>query len=169
MNNLDFNYWINKLNLQKHPEGGFFKEVYRSSEILNHSFLPERYSTDRTFCTSIYFLLTSEEPSHFHKLHSDEIWNFYYGNTISLHLIDSEGEYRLKKLGMNFEDGENFQIIVPKYSWFGASIDKNNSYGLVGCTLAPGFEYDDFELISRQKLLELYPKYQDIIIKLTRE
>jgi len=169
-------YWINKLDLIPHPEGGWYREVYKSGELIKKERLPERYSGDRHHFTSIYFLLKSGDPSTgsgqgfsaFHRIKSDEIWHFYKGSAIIIHMIDSDGNYSSAKLGKNADDGEVFQFTVPHSTWFAAEVSKPDSFALVGCTVSPGFHFDDFELGVREKLAELYPQHKGILSRLTK-
>lgn len=160
-------YWISKLGLAKHPEGGWFKEIYRADESVKAEHLPERYKGERHHSTSIYFLLTSDTFSAFHRIKSDELWHFYTGSSVTVYMIDVKGNYSEVKLGSNAEDGEVFQCVIPKNVWFGAMVNEPDSFSLVGCTVSPGFHFDDFELAERKELLKLYPKHTDIINKLT--
>lgn len=165
--NTNTEYWINKLNLSKHPEGGYFKEVYRADEIINKNSLPERYIGDRKFSTSIYFLLDGNDKSHFHKLKSDEIWHFYEGSSVSVYIIYPDGILEIKKLGNDFENGEAFQVIIPKGTWFGAEVNDKKSFSLFGCSVSPGFDFNDFELAEREKLITIFPQHKELIINLT--
>lgn len=149
-------YWIEKLQLQPHPEGGYFKEIYRSDETLPQSALPDRYNTKRTFATSIYFLLEKEQVSHFHRITSDEIWHFYDGCSLTIHQITEEGALKEFKLGLDYDNGESPQVMMEKNCWFAAEINDKSSFTLIGCTVAPGFEFSDFELAKRDELLETY-------------
>ncbi len=156
-------YWIEKLGLIKHPEGGYFKETYRSEEFIKRESLPVRFSGDRCFSTSIYFLLTKEEFSAFHRIKSDEIWHHYTGGTIELHIIDADGIYKKVLLGKKIDNDECLQIVVPKESWFASKVIGQEDFALVGCTVSPGFDFNDFELASKKELLEKYPSQIDII------
>ena len=158
--------WIKKLNLSPHPEGGYYKEIYRSNEILNQG-LPERYTGPRTFGTSIYYLLLSGQFSSIHRLKSDETWHFYYGSPLEIHIIHSDSSYEMIKLGNDVDKGENLQHTVHHGSWFGALPANKNSYSLVGATVSPGFDFEDFELGKREDLITLYPLHEEIIKKLT--
>ncbi len=161
-------YWIEKLQLQKHPEGGYFKEVYRADEkILKHC-LHERYSGERNHSTSIYFLITGEEYSAFHRSKSDETWHFYTGSIITIHTINRNGEYSAVKVGSNPEKGEVFQFTIPHGTWFAASVDEPDSFALVGCTVSPGFNYDDFELGKREEMLKSFPQHDKVIRNFTK-
>ncbi len=160
---------VESLALLPHPEGGFYKEVYRSEKLLSKETLPDDFSGDRSYCTSIYFLLTSENFSAFHRIKQDEIWHFYGGSVLTVHVIDKEGNYIAHKVGMNFSQGEQPQLVVPAGCWFASSVTKEDSYAFVGCTVAPGFDFDDFELATRSALTALYPKHANIIHRLTRD
>jgi len=160
-------YWIKKLNLQKHPEGGYFCEVYRAGEEIKQEHLPARYSGGRNHSTSIYFLLTSGEFSAFHRIKSDETWHFYCGQPVTIHMIDEKGNYSAIKLGSNPDNDESFQRTIPHGTWFAASVDEPDSYALVGCSVAPGFHFDDFELGKREDLVKLFPECENVIKKFT--
>lgn len=166
MNNAE--YWIKKLELEKHPEGGWFKEVYRADEIHKHEHLPERFTGERHHSTSIYFLLTSDTFSAFHRIKSDELWHFYTGSPVIVFMIDENGNYSEIKLGSNHEAGEVFQCVIPYGVWFGAKVNQANSFSLVGCTVAPGFHFDDFELAKRDELVKQFPQHEKIIERMTR-
>ncbi|WP_298514699.1 cupin domain-containing protein [uncultured Kordia sp.] len=159
---------VESLQLLPHPEGGFYKEVYRSEKVIAKAALPDNFSGDRSYCTSIYFLLTSENFSAFHRIKQDEIWHFYGGSSLSVHVIDQNGDYIEHKVGMNFSQGEQPQLVVPAGCWFASSVSQKDSYAFVGCTVAPGFDFEDFELAERTSLQQEYPQHADIIHKLTR-
>ncbi|MBO3699674.1 cupin domain-containing protein [Roseivirga sp. E12] len=162
----DAEYWIEKLNLQAHPEGGYFNETYRSEESVRKSVLPERYGSSRTFGTSIYFLLTTKSVSNFHRLSSDEIWHYHQGGVAIIHMISKNGELTSSRIGSDLEAGESLQVIIPKGTWFAAEVVKE-VYILVGCTVAPGFEFEDFELADRDSLTSAYPQHQTLIRRFT--
>ena len=169
----DAQYWIEKLGLARHPEGGYYREVYRSPESIAAEALPGRYEGARVLATSIYFLLPGSQVSRLHRLCSDELWHYYAGSALTIHVISRDGEYKRLRLGADFdrdmraEDGMRFQATVEKGSWFGATVDDADSYTLVGCTVAPGFEYADFVLGDRDALLGRYPQHREIIERLT--
>ncbi len=162
-------YWINKLNLTAHPEGGFFKEVYRSDEVVSHGSLPARFNGDRNYCTSIYFLLKGNQVSHFHRIKSDETWHYYQGSAVEIFILDKDGNLSVEKLGANIEEGESFQVTVPKQCWFGATVTDKESFALVGCTVSPGFHFEDFEMAKREDLSNTFPEHTDIINRLTMD
>ncbi|AEB75980.1 conserved hypothetical protein [Clostridium botulinum BKT015925] len=153
---LDAKYFIEKLKLKKHPEGGYYKQSFSSQDTIGR----------KQLWTSIYFLLNSEEVSHFHRLKSDELWYFHDGETLTIYMISPSGELIEKKLGLNIEQGEAPQVLVPKGYIFGSAIN-NEGFSLVGCMVSPGFQFNDFELFTRKELLEKYPYYKEIIKKLT--
>lgn len=158
---------IKTFNLQKHPEGGYFKENYRSDGSIPNSVLGNAYNGNRSYATSIYFLLTSEDFSAFHKINQDEIWHFYKGSTLKLHLISKEGDYSFVMIGNNFKNNEVPQYVVKGGYWFAAEVVEKNSYSFVGCTVSPGFDFKDFVLPQRKILVELYPKHTTLITQLT--
>ena len=160
---------IERFNLEPHPEGGYFKETYRSNGHIESSSLPNEYSGERNYSTCIYFLLTSDTFSAFHRIKQDEIWHFYQGGPILLHLISVEGEYTKITIGSDFESGQVPQFVVPGGFWFAAEVIESDSFSFVGCTVSPGFDFQDFELPSRKKLLQKFPQHKNIIERLTRE
>lgn len=163
----DSAYWKAILKLEKHPEGGFYKEVYRSDEMINNYSLPDRYEGNRCFSTSIYFLLEKSDFSAFHKIKSDEIWHFYQGNSVILYIIDNNGNMLLEKLGNNPDNGEKLQITISKNSWFAAHINNKKSFSLVGCTVSPGFDFNDFIIGKRSDLINKFPQHKEIITLLS--
>ncbi len=160
-------YWISHLDMQAHPEGGYFKEAYRSNEVFDGYRLPERFTGPRNFATSIYFLLKRGQVSHLHRIASDETWHFYSGGPIEIHSIHPDGNYESVCLGNNPEHGQVLQYTVPHGCWFGASLLEETDYALVGCTVSPGFSFEDFELAERGNLLKLFPNHAQVIEKLT--
>lgn len=159
---------IKELNLKPHPEGGYFSETYRSKEIIKKENLPSRYNGDRKLFTSIYFLLDDNNFSAFHKLKTDEVWYFHYGNPLLLNTIDEHGNLSQIILGPDFQSGQKFQHTVPAGHWMSASVINEKGFSLIGCSMSPGFDYEDFELANRQKLIELFPRHSVIIEKYTR-
>jgi len=156
-------YWINKLQLLKHPEGGYYSEVYRSNEFVHKKNLPNRYSSFRAFSTSIYYLLESSEFSAFHRLKSDETWHFYEGSAINVLMIFPNGEFKRIAMGRDAEANEVYQAVIPQGCWFAAHVKDVDSFSLVGCTVSPGFDFEDFEMGRKNNLISLYPKYTRII------
>ena len=124
------------------------------------------FEGSRILWTSIYFLLRDGEVSNFHRLKSDEMWYYHSGSPLTIYMISPEGEFITEQLGLNIENGEKPQVLVPKDYIFGSAMN-NEGYALVGCMVSPGFEFRDFELFKRSFLLEKYPQYEEIILKLT--
>ena len=165
MNNKKAQYLKERLDLSELPgEGGYYKETYRSDKTIT---LPSETDGERSISTSIYYLLDGTQFSAFHRLKSDEIWHFYIGSSITLYIINKMENLSEVKLGSNIEKGELFQIQVTAESWFAATVNDISSYALIGCTVSPGFDYLDFELGDRKKLIERYPQHRSIIEKLT--
>ena len=148
-------YWIDKLQLQPHPEGGFYKETYRSETSLD----------GRASATSIYFLLRPGDVSHFHILDADELWYFHDGSTVRVHCIDQKGGYSYKDLGRNGD----LSILIPANTTFAAEVLSDDDYILVSCVVSPGFEFSKFHLYERDELLEKYPNHSGLITRFTPE
>lgn len=165
----DAQYWIDTLKLQPHPEGGYFRETYRSPLPIPQTALPPSFAGDRSASTAIYFLLRGEDFSAFHRIASDEMWHFYAGDPLSVYAIDSDGQSIEIRLGPNPERGEVFQFVVPAGCWFGSCLTRPDTFALVGCTVAPGFDFADFEMAERSTLLAEYPQHAALIRRLTRQ
>ncbi len=160
-------YWIDKLKLQAHPEGGYYRQVYVSTETIPGTALPGRFAGDRPFSTSIFFLLKSKEVSLFHRVKSDEIWHYYTGSSLVLSTLEKDAGLQQYVLGPDPENNQDFQRIISAGSWMAAEVIGSNSFTLVGCTVAPGFVFEDFELAPREKLLVEFPAHRDLITKFT--
>ncbi len=160
--------WVEKLSLQPHPEGGYYKETFRACEEILSDHLPKRFSGNRSVSTGIYYLLEKENFSAFHRIKSDELWHHYDGGALLIHIIDDKGDYEVIKLGKNLDQGEVPQAVVPYGEWFAAEPEDKTSFAFVGCTVSPGFDFADFELGKRDELLKQHPQHKDIIEKLTR-
>ncbi|OGR50588.1 MAG: hypothetical protein A2049_10860 [Elusimicrobia bacterium GWA2_62_23] len=145
-------------NLKPHPEGGYFRETYRSSAPA-----PSR-RVRRSCCTAILFLLEEGDISRLHRIKSDELWHFYAGGPLRISAIRPDGKSESALLG----PGHNCQHLVPAGRWFGAAPEPGSGWSLVGCTVAPGFDFRDFELGSREGLLKRFPRAAKIIRQLTR-
>jgi predicted cupin superfamily sugar epimerase len=158
--------WIDRLGLLPHPEGGFYRETYRAAEGIACEALPERFSGDRAFSTAIYFLLTREDFSALHRIRQDEVWHHYDGDTLTIHVIDGAAGYAPMRLGK--EAPAMPQAVVLAGALFGASVEPPGEYALVGCTVAPGFDFADFELPSRADLLRDHTSHAEVIGRLTR-
>lgn len=148
---------IDRLQLTPHPEGGFYRETYRCEENIPQSGLPDRFHGTRSFSTAILFLLRNKDYSRLHRISQDEIWHFYLGGPLRLVMISPKGTVDEIILGQNVLDGQHLQYVVPAGSWFGAHPCEGSIFSLVGCTVAPGFSFEDFELGSRAELCTLFP------------
>lgn len=164
----EFENIIKALELQPHPEGGYFKEMYRSSGSISKNNLDQSFTGSRNYSTAIYFLLISDTFSAFHRIKQDEIWHFYKGTAIKLHTISENGKYTEVIIGNDIEKNEFPQYVVSANDWFAAEVIDKDSFALVGCTVAPGFDFEDFDLPSREELLEKFPMHSKIISRLSR-
>ncbi len=159
---------IQQLGLKPHPEGGYYAETYRAAESLAASALPSRYSGERAFSTAIYYLLTPESVSALHRLKSDELFHFYRGDPVELLRLKPDGSGVTITLGPAIEKGEYPQVFVPAGDWQGARLKPGGRFALLGCTVAPGFDFNDFETGDRADLIGLYPAHSTLIKALTR-
>jgi predicted cupin superfamily sugar epimerase len=160
-------YWIEKLGLLHHPEGGWYREVYRSPQIIPAAALP-RHGGERVFSTSIYYLLESGQFSALHRLKSDELWFFHSGCPLEICSIAENGQCNINRLGSHADCGESLFAVVPAGNWFGAQPPEPASFSLVSCAVAPGFDFSDFEMGKRDELLARFPACREIIERLTR-
>jgi uncharacterized protein len=150
----DGQYWIEHLGLSPHPEGGYYRVTYKSELMI----------ANRSASTAIYFLLHGRDFSAFHRIASDELWHFYAGSALVVYVIDPDGSYSELHLG---NDGV-FQGVVKAGCWFASRLKDAASFALVGCTVAPGFDFADFELAARSELVHAYPQHRRLIEELTR-
>jgi len=162
-------YWIEKLQLEPHPEGGYFRQSYRSEVVIAREALPAGFSGPRAVSTAIYFLLEGKNFSAFHRLRSDEVWHFYGGDPLVVHVIEPEGNYFRILLGRDLDAGQVLQGVVRAACWFASHVADWNSFSVVGCTVAPGFDFEDFEMGKREELATLYPQHRGLIGQLTRK
>ena len=162
-------YWIEKLQLEPHPEGGYFRQTYRSDVMIGREALPAGFGGARAASTAIYFLLAGEDFSAFRRLRSDEVWHFYTGFPLMLHVISPEGQYSSVLLGSDPDAGHTLQTVVRAGCWFASHVADGKSIAVVGCTVAPGFDFEDFEMGKRVELIAQYPRYRGLIERWTRE
>ena len=160
---------IELFKLEPHPEGGFFRETYRSKEYFSAAGLPGRYGADRNFSTAIYYLLPEGAKSHLHRLKSDEFWHFYLGGPLELIQICPGGTAEEIILGHDISGGQQLQHLVPAGCWFGAQPKPENDFSFVGCTVSPGFDFSDFEMGDREHLIKLFPAARTVIERLTKQ
>jgi predicted cupin superfamily sugar epimerase len=160
--------FIRRLNLQPHPkEGGHFRETYRSADVLPADALPVRYGAGRSACTAIYYLLTPGTFSALHRLRSDEIFHFYAGGPVRMLQLFPDGSGKEIVLGPDVPVGQEPQVLVPRGVWQGSLLEPGGEYALLGCTVAPGFDYADYEHGLRDELLRTYPQFRERIERLT--
>ena len=149
-------------------EGGYYRETYRSKEFLSANKLPGRYIGDRSYYSSIYYLLTSETKSLVHRIKSDEVFHFYSGYPVEMLQLYPEGDGKTITLGNSIIDGDEFQLRVSNGVWMGMQLKPGGEYALMGTSVSPGFEFDDLELASRDILIRDYPEFKNKILELTR-
>lgn len=153
--------------MQPHPEGGWFAETYRSDDRIPARALEGReYSGERAVSTGIYFLLEGGQFSAFHRIRSDEMWHFYEGSSVRVTCIRPDGALREHLLGRDFDAGERLQAVVPAFDWFASEVVSESGYALVGCTVAPGFDFEDFELAEKSRLSAEFPQHRHAISRL---
>ena len=156
--------WIERLALVPHREGGWYRETYRSTQRVEAAALPARFGGARVLSTAIYYLLRAGDRSALHRIKSDEVWHHYAGDPVTLWVLDTPRVIRELRLG---GDGDP-QVIIPAGAWYGARVAGGGAgYALMGGTVAPGFEFDDFELADRATLLAGWPAHRAIIEDLT--
>lgn len=161
-------YWRQALQLTQHVEGGSFRETYRAPLMIAKDALPAAFQGERNASTAIYFLLEDGDFSAFHRIAADEMWHFYDGNTLHIYEIKPEGSLHVHRLGRDVAQGEQLQVVIPAGSWFASSVEETGGFALSGCTVAPGFDFADFQLASRHELSQLFPQHAGLIALLTR-
>ncbi len=159
---------IQLLQLKAHArEGGFYRETYLSSEKIPSGCLPSRYSSERAFGTAIYYLLTPETCSRLHRLKTDEIYHFYLGDPVIMLLLFQDGSSEKITLGQDIAGGQQLQVVIPRHTWQGSFLKPGGQVALLGTTMAPAFDYADFEAGERETLMLEYPSRKDLIQHLT--
>lgn len=156
---------VERLQLQPHPEGGFYRETWRSPLQVDPG--PGMEGT-RACCTSIYFLLTAGNFSAFHRIRQQELWNFHDGDALELHVLTPEGGHRVVHIGKDLAAGQVPQFVVPAGHWFASRVAAPGAWSLVGCVVAPGFDFRDFELADGRALAAEFPQHAGIVHELTR-
>jgi predicted cupin superfamily sugar epimerase len=163
MNTQTASYWIQHLNLQPHPEGGYYKETYRSQQNVTR----QGSSAIKQACTSIYYLLADDDFSGFHRILSDEIWYFHKGAPLFIHVIDECGIHTAHELSDDVKG--NLSLIVKAGLWFASEIPSKRGFTLASCAVAPGFDFKEFEMAKKDDLIALYPQYTDLTSRLCRK
>lgn len=154
-------------DLQPHPEGGYYRETYRAKGSIPKGALPKIFKGDRNYSTAIYFLLPEGAVSKIHRIAADELWHFYLGDPLTVASIYPDGRMETVTLGQNVKAEEQVQYMVPAGCWFGAYPHPGSRFSFVGCTVAPGFDFADFEMGNRATLLQQFPHAKEIIERLT--
>ena len=148
---------VEKFDLIAHPEGGYYREMYRSEDTLGNG---------KNLMTSIYFLLTEENPSKFHRIQSDELWYFHEGSELNVHFLTEKG-HETHRLGLDVKYGQSPYLLVKGNTIFGSEVKEKNGYALVSCVVSPGFDFNEFELFNTKELLGMFPNEEKIIHRLT--
>lgn len=164
----DAQTWIDRLTLEAHPEGGYYRETYRADTHIPEAALPDRFEGGRDAAALIYFLLPGDAFSALHRIRQDEAWHFYAGAPLTLHQIAPDGTRTTCTLGRAVDEGHRLHTVVPAGTWFGAAVAVDDGYALAGCTTAPAFDFADFELADRTALTTEYPQHRALIEQLTR-
>ena len=166
----DAERWIARLGLVPHPEGGWFRETYRAADVIGRDALPARFAGPRNVSTAVYFLITRDAFSALHRIRSDELWHFYAGDPVTLTRLDADGSGTLTTVRLGGDPAPDAlpQVVIPAGAWFGAEVPAPGTFALVGCTVAPGFDFADFELGRRSELVARYPEHRAAIERLTR-
>lgn len=149
-------------------EGGYYVETYRCAERIKKESLPERYPGDRNLGSVILYLLTSKSISLLHRLKSDEMFHFYFGQPVTMLQLYPDGKSEIITLGHKILEEQKVQVVVPAGIWQGAFVQPGGKFALLGCSVAPAFEEEDFEIGNRNDLLSKYPDLREMILKLTR-
>lgn len=162
---LNANSIIQRLGLEPHPERGYYRQTYRASLAVGSN----AHGAERAASTAIYFLVTADQPvTYLHRLRSDEIFHFYDGGPLEILRLFEDGTWDVARLGMDLDAGERPQVMIPAGTWFGTALASGASHCLVGCTVAPGFEFSDFELAEGPELESRYPDAADRIRPMLR-
>ena len=153
-----------RLDLKPLPrEGGYYSESYRAGELISAGALPERYENDKEISTAIYYLLTPDTKSLIHRLPTDEIYHFYLGDPVEMLLLYPDGKGETVVLGPDIEKGHHVQLVVPRGVWQGSYLIEGGRFALMGTTMAPGFDFEDYEAGNRGELIKNYPNFHKLI------
>jgi predicted cupin superfamily sugar epimerase len=155
--------WITTLNLQPHPEGGFYREVFRSEQSVRR----ENSAETKQACTSIYYLLEGNDFSGFHRLKSDELWYFHKGSPLLIHVINEQGEYSTHELS-DTETG-SLSVAIKANLWFASEIPSKTDFALVSCAVAPGFDFSEFEMAKKAQMTTQYPQHSALLNRMCRD
>jgi uncharacterized protein len=147
-------------------EGGYYRETYRSADTIPKSCLPDRYGSPKSFSTAIYYLITPTTFSSLHKLPTDEVFHFYLGDPVEMLQLFEDGTGRIVKIGSDIENGCSLQVVVPKHTWQGSRLVAGGEFALMGTTMAPGFDFEDFVAPDKNELMRRYPEFSAMIQEL---
>ena len=164
----DSEFFIREYGMNVHPEGGYYVESYRSHETIPQTGLPKRFNGDRSFCSEIHFLLIGNVFSAFHRIKSDETWHFYYGHPLELIIIHQDGRLQTVLMGGGPFHPSYFQFTVPQGAWFASRCTNEHGFSFAGCTVAPGFDFNDFELAVPDELSNEFPAHEKLIRQFCR-
>ena len=164
----DSNYWIEKLGMIPHPEGGYYFSSYKSEQTMFRHDIAGVASSERKLWSSIYLLLTEEDHLAFHRVRSEEVWYFHHGSSVKIYMISPEGELFVETLGLDIASGEKLQVRIPK-NYVMAAERIEDSYSIFGIMVSPGFDFDDIKIYDRDELIGLFPLHKDLIERLSME
>lgn len=164
----DSNYWIEKLGMIHHPEGGYYFSSFKSEQTMFRHDIAGVASSERKLWSSIYLLLTEEDYLAFHRVRSEEVWYFHHGSSVKIYMISPEGELFVETLGLDIASGEKLQVRIPK-NYVMAAERVENSYSIFGIMVSPGFDFDDIKLYDRDELVGLFPVHKELIERLSME
>lgn len=156
---------IEKLELESHPEGGYYRRTYESDQPVSDDPFPHDTNGNHSIGSAVIYLLPGNDVSHFHRLQSDEMWHYYWGSPLKLHVLDSTNGHTVQRLGPNLEQGDRPQQLIESGTWFGATTA--GDFTLAGCTVWPEFRFGNFEMADRSRLIEQFPNHREIIEQLT--
>lgn len=161
---------ISRLGLVPHPEeGGYYRETYRSPEKFTAEAIPGSIITGKALSTAIYYLLTPDSCSRMHRVSSDEVFHFYLGDPVIMLLLFPDGKSQEIVLGPDIRNGQHLQVVVPRSTWQGSTLQRGSRFALLGTTVAPGFDTSDYEAGQRDYLIQRYPERRELIARLTPE
>jgi predicted cupin superfamily sugar epimerase len=160
-------YYVKTLGLESHPEGGYYSRTYESNMLIPKGVLPQGFGGDRYVSSAIYFLLKGNQYAAFHRIKSDELWHYYDGCGLCIYMIHPDGRGEKLLLGNQLEKGFRFQQVVPAGVWFASKPVNDNDFALSGCTVSPGFNFEDFEMGEASHLKSTYPQHKQWIDELS--
>jgi hypothetical protein len=164
----DSNYWIEKLGMIPHPEGGYYHSSYKSSQTMFRHDIAGVSSSERNLWSSIYLLLTEEDFTSFHRVRSEEVWYYHHGSSVKIYMISPEGDLTTAKLGLDLDQNEKMQVLIPK-NYIIAAERIEDTHAMIGIMVSPGFDFDDIKIYDKDELTNLFPMHEEIISRLCME